>query len=158
MRWVTRQLLARNPAPDVCWFRLGGILPDSKGAPHSRRAKFTTSIGAHSCPSMKSPLHRQSISRGESPPARACSSTRSTSSATTWNARSPRGGTPRLSGLRVGRSSPRRRRRVERSSTVSSTSGKVMEGYCPATLREDWCARQGSNLRPSDSKSDALSN
>ena len=24
--------------------------------------------------------------------------------------------------------------------------------------REDWCARQGSNLRPSDSKSDALSN
>jgi hypothetical protein len=41
---------------------------------------------------------------------------------------------------------------------MSSTGRKAMEGYCLATLREDWCARQGSNLRPSDSKSDALSN
>jgi hypothetical protein len=41
---------------------------------------------------------------------------------------------------------------------MSSTSGKLMEGYCLATLHEYWCARQGSNLRPSDSKSDALSN
>jgi len=35
---------------------------------------------------------------------------------------------------------------------MSSTSGKVVGRYCVVTARKDWCAWQGSNLRPSDSK------
>ena len=43
------------------------------------------------------------------------------------------------------------------SSASTGTAGHSVRGMRVQVLEKIWCARQGSNLRPSDSKSDALS-